>query len=103
MPISALIALATMLTTCTEQTVLPELVSEAPYAADSGTLLIHCGALIDGVSDGATGPVFVLVEDGRVKLLASAVESAAGIAMLDLSDKTCLKPDFRRRPVRESA
>jgi imidazolonepropionase-like amidohydrolase len=72
---------------------LPELVSDTPYAADSGTVLIHCGALIDGVSDEVAGPTFILVEDGRIKLLASDLEAASGIATLDLSDRTCL-PGF---------
>ena len=62
-------------------------------AADTGTLLIHCGALIDGVSDEMTGPTYVLVEDGYIKLLAADVKAATGIATLDLSDRTCL-PGF---------
>ena len=81
------------LTACVKTGELPELITEAPYAADTGTLLIHCGALIDGVSDEMTGPTYVLVEDGHIKLLAADVEAATGIATLDLSDRTCL-PGF---------
>ena len=91
--IAVIFATATGLAACSRPAVPPELVSEAPYVADSGTLLIHCGALIDGVSDEATGPTYVLVEDGRIKLLAAEVEAATGIATLDLSDRTCL-PGF---------
>ena len=93
--VSILTALAGVLTlvACAEQGQPPDLVSEAPYAADSGTLLIHCGALIDGVSDKIAGPTVILVEDGRIKLLAAEVEAATGIATLDLSDRTCL-PGF---------
>ncbi len=82
-----------MLAACAKPAKLPELVIEAPYAADSGTLLIHCGSLIDGDSDEATGPAFILVEDGRIKLLAANIGNVGGIATLDLSDRTCL-PGF---------
>jgi imidazolonepropionase-like amidohydrolase len=78
---------------CARPVELPELVSDAPYDADSGTLLVHCGLLIDGVSDEPSGPVYILVEDGRIKLLASEIEAVSGIATLDLSDRTCL-PGF---------
>jgi len=86
----ALFAAIGVLSSCTEAIEQPDLVTDAPYAADSGTLLVHCGALIDGVGDEATGPVYVLVEKGRIKLIASDLEAAIGIATLDLSDKTCL-------------
>ena len=89
----ALLVTTGSLTSCTKTIEFPELVTEAPYGADMGTLLIHCGALIDGVSDLASGPVYILVQDGRIKLLASEVEAATGIAILDLSDRTCL-PGF---------
>ncbi len=91
--ILAALGAALTLLACAKPMEQPDLVTEAPYAADSGTLLIHCGALIDGVSDGATGSTFILVEDGRIKLLAADVEAATGIATLDLSDRTCL-PGF---------
>ena len=50
--VCALIAVITTLTACAEQAGLPELITEAPYAPESGSLLIRCGTLIDGVSDG---------------------------------------------------
>lgn len=90
---AALLVIAFGLSACSNSIELPKLVSDTPYAADTGTLLIHCGALIDGVSDEVTGPTYVLVEDGRIKLLLSEVGAATGIAMLDLSDRTCL-PGF---------
>ncbi len=90
--LAALVA-ALALLACAKPMEQPDLVTEVPYAADSGTLLIHCGALIDGVSDEAAGSTFILVEDGRIKLLAADVEAATGIATLDLSDRTCL-PGF---------
>ena len=81
------------LAACSQPAEPPPLVNETPYAADSGTLLIRCGALVDGVRDEIAGPTFILVEDGRIKLLAADVEAATGIAVLDLSDRTCL-PGF---------
>ncbi len=101
---AALLVTAIGLAACSHPTEPPKLVSDTPYAADTGTLLIHCGALIDGVSDLATGPVYILVEDGRIKLLASEVEAATGIATLDLSDRTGRQSSLiRRRPARGSA
>jgi len=90
---AALLMVAIGLAACSQPAKPPALVIEAPYAADSGTVLIHCGALIDGVSDDIAGPASILVEDGRIKLLAAEIESATGIAQLDLSDHTCL-PGF---------
>jgi len=89
----ALFVIIGALASCAKPADLPELVTEAPYDADTGTLLVRCGTLINGVSDEATGPVFILIEDGRIKLLAAEVEAATGIATLDLSDRTCL-PGF---------
>ena len=89
----ALLVNAVGLAACSNSVELPKLVSDTPYVADSGTLLIYCGALIDGVRDEVTGPTYVLVDDGRIKLLASEVGAASGIAILDLSDRTCL-PGF---------
>lgn len=90
---AVMFAVTTGMAACSQPAEPPVLVGEAPYVADSGTVLIHCGALIDGVSDEAAGPTFILVEDGRIKLLAAMVEAASGIATLDLSDRTCL-PGF---------
>ena len=67
---AALLMVASSLAACSQPAKPPALVIGAPYAADSGTVLIHCGALIDGVSDDIAGPTYVLVEDGRIKLLA---------------------------------
>lgn len=90
--LASLVAVSALVA-CAEPARPPELVTETPYAADTGTLLIHCGALIDGVGDAVTGPTVILVEDGRIKLLAADVEATTGIAVLDLSDRTCL-PGF---------
>jgi imidazolonepropionase-like amidohydrolase len=89
----ALLASFWALASCTDVVERPELITNPPYGADTGTLLVHCGALIDGVSDEASGPVYILIESGRIKLIATDLKSASGIAVLDLSDRTCL-PGF---------
>ena len=97
--IAATLMVAIGLAACSQPAEPPELVIEAPYAADSGTVLIHCGALIDGVSDDIAGPTHVLVEDGRIKFLAVEVEAATRIAQLDLSGRDGRQGQIiKRRP-----
>lgn len=78
---------------CTAPAGLPELVTEAPYAADSGTLFVHCGLLIDGVADEPGSNVSIMVSDGRIESVGTEVEAPTGVPILDLSDRTCL-PGF---------
>src|SRR5262245_40212857 len=47
-------------------------IDEPPYAPDSGTLSVRCGALIDGISDAVRRDVIVHIERGRI----AAVEPA---------------------------
>ncbi|MFQ6003923.1 MAG: amidohydrolase family protein [Woeseia sp.] len=89
----ALLVTVAALASCTTPVELPELVTEAPYAADSGTLFIRCGSLIDGVGDEPGSNVSILVKDGRIKSVGMEVEAPTGVPILDLSDKTCL-PGF---------
>src|ERR1700749_686868 len=42
-------------------------VREAPFTPDSGTIAVHCGQLIDGVSSLPHGDSLVLIRDGRIK------------------------------------
>lgn len=94
---------ALTLEACMEPARPPELVTEAPYAANTGTLLIHCGSLIDGVSNDIAGPTYVLVEDGRIKFFAVEVEAATRIAQLDLSDRAGRQGQIiKRRPAQGS-
>lgn len=62
----------------------------APYQADSGSVLIRCGALIDGRSEEVLNDVSVLIEDGRFSRIASRIEKPPGVGLLDLSEYTCL-------------
>ncbi len=89
----ALLVTIGTLVSCTKPVELPDLVTEIPYAADSGSLLVRCGALIDGVGEKRTGPVSVLVDQGRIESIGADLKASADIATLDLSDRTCL-PGF---------
>lgn len=71
----------------------PELTTEVPYAADSGNVLIRCGTLIDGVSDVPSKGASVLVDGGRIKAIGAELTAPAGVATLNLSDRTCM-PGF---------
>ncbi len=68
----------------------PVLVNGAPYAPDSGSLLVRCGALIDGLSDKVGHGVDVLIVDGRVEDVGKDVEAPPGTPVLDLSRYTVL-------------
>jgi len=88
-----MIAITVGLAACSKPRTLPELITQTPYATDSGDLLIRCGSLIDGIRDDASGPAFILVEEGRIKSIGTDLDVPAGVATLDLSDRTCL-PGF---------
>jgi imidazolonepropionase-like amidohydrolase len=62
----------------------------APYQPDSGTLLVRCGALIDGRSDEVRRDVAVLIEYGRFSAVGQEFATAPGTPVLDLSAHTCL-------------
>jgi imidazolonepropionase-like amidohydrolase len=64
--------------------------ASAPYLPDSGSVLIRCGALIDGRSDEVLSNVSALIEDGRFSRIATRIETPPGIEVLDLSEYTCL-------------
>jgi imidazolonepropionase-like amidohydrolase len=65
-------------------------VSSAPYRPDSGSIAVHCGQLIDGVSAAARGPVTVLIVDGKVAAVGDKVAVPKGVKQLDLGGYTCL-------------
>jgi len=65
-------------------------VTSAPFKPDSGSVAVHCGHLIDGVSARPRGPVTVLILNGKVTEVAEKVTVPAGTAELDLRGYTCL-------------
>jgi imidazolonepropionase-like amidohydrolase len=62
----------------------------APYLPDSGSIVLHCGGLIDGVAPMARGPATVVIRDGRVAAVEAGKTSLQGMPVLDLSQYTCL-------------
>ena len=62
-----------------------------PYTPDTGSLIIHCGVLIDGLSDVPIDDQLVVIINGRIQKVVPA-HSAVFIAAnkLDLSEYTCL-------------
>lgn len=62
----------------------------SPYQPDSGNLLIHCGALIDGRSDKPQTGVWVSIRDGHFSRIGGTKDIAADTPVLDLSEYTCL-------------
>ncbi len=57
---------------------------------DSGTVALHCGRLIDGVSSVARGPSTVVIRQGRIESVSDGSASPPGVATFDLSQYTCL-------------
>jgi len=62
----------------------------APPAADSGSVALRCGALIDGVSARAMGPTVVVIESGRITAVGPDAKVPDGVRVVDLAGYTCL-------------
>jgi imidazolonepropionase-like amidohydrolase len=62
----------------------------APYKPDSGSVVLHCGGLIDGVAPAARGPSTVVIRDGRVAAVEAGKTTPKGMPVIDLSQYTCL-------------
>jgi imidazolonepropionase-like amidohydrolase len=60
----------------------------SPYRA--GSLAIHCGTLIDGLSAQPTRDVTIVIRAGRIVSVAVGQHHPADLAWLDLSGYTCL-------------
>jgi imidazolonepropionase-like amidohydrolase len=57
---------------------------------DSGSVVLRCGTLIDGVSAEARGPTTVLIESGRITEVGPDVQAPDGVRVVDLAGYTCL-------------
>jgi imidazolonepropionase-like amidohydrolase len=69
----------------------PPSIAAVPFVADSGSLAIRCGILIDGIADEAVEDRLVVIRDGRfANVLAGASEPPRNVPFLDLRDNTCL-------------
>jgi imidazolonepropionase-like amidohydrolase len=64
--------------------------AETLRTGDSGSLVIRCGALIDGVSDSKRGPATIVIKDGRIVEVTASAAATPGLQQLDLSGYTCL-------------
>lgn len=64
--------------------------AETLRTGDSGSLVIRCGALIDGVSESKRGPANIVIKDGRIVEVAASAAATPGVQQLDLSGYTCL-------------
>ncbi|MBI1733168.1 MAG: amidohydrolase family protein [Gammaproteobacteria bacterium] len=62
----------------------------APYTPDSGTLTVHCGRLIDGLSDAPQMNAAVVIEDGRITYAGPARSAPVVEPRIDLAGYTCL-------------
>ncbi len=71
----------------------PDVITEAPFNAHDGYLLLRCGALIDGVSDELLPASDILIRNGAIEAVGQDLGAPSGVAALDLSGHTCL-PGF---------
>ena len=62
----------------------------APLKPDSGSLAIHCGSLIDGVTAQPLHDVTVIIRDGRVASVQRTLQHSGSLPLLELGDYTCL-------------
>ncbi|MGB7903860.1 MAG: amidohydrolase family protein, partial [Steroidobacteraceae bacterium] len=65
-------------------------VSGVPYNADSGSVAVQCGRLIDGVAAQAQGLATVVIRGGRVDSVQPGAVAPTGMTVLDLKQFTCL-------------
>lgn len=64
--------------------------SQLPYEPDSGSIAVHCGVLIDGVSDRTFTNRTILIESGRIVAIEDVRKVENKSALLDLAAFTCL-------------
>ncbi|MEE8426117.1 MAG: amidohydrolase family protein [Woeseiaceae bacterium] len=83
--------LTLMLTAIGCQQAPPATVTVPPLQADSGSIAIRCGVLIDGLADEPSRDRLVVIHDGRIEsVMAGRAKAPASMPLLDLSDFTCL-------------
>lgn len=87
---ASLLSLILILTACDRAPLSPA-ITQVPYSADSGNIVVRCGTLIDGISDEPVGDRVVVIRDGRFDVvLAGDAEVPADLPFLDLGRHTCL-------------
>src|SRR5882757_613070 len=68
----------------------PLLLGQTPLTPDTGSVAVHCGALIDGSSEAARHDVTVTIRSGRVESLQDGRHADSELPFLELGDYTCL-------------
>jgi len=85
-----LLALATMLGLSSAGSAASYLLAQAPLTPDTGSVAVHCGALIDGTADTARRDVTVTIRNGRVESLQDGLHPSSELPFLELGAYTCL-------------
>lgn len=85
-----LAALAAMLGLSSAAPGAPLLLGQTPLTPDTGSVAVHCGALIDGSSDAARHDVTVTIRSGRVESLQDGRHADGELPFLELGDYNCL-------------
>ena len=66
-------------------------ITRTPYTPDSGSVAVHCGALIDGLSNDVIEDRLIVIHHGRIAaVVAGGAEVPLGMPFLDLGEHTCL-------------
>ncbi|HEY7377694.1 MAG TPA: amidohydrolase family protein [Steroidobacteraceae bacterium] len=65
-------------------------IAHAPFEPDSGSMAIHCGTLIDGVSKQPASDMTVVIRSGRIASVTQGAAPHQDLPWLDLPDHTCL-------------
>jgi imidazolonepropionase-like amidohydrolase len=65
-------------------------VVQPPFVPDSGSIAVHCGTLIDGVSDAPVRDRVVVIRHGHIQAIVPPAEAPADLPRLDLGGHTCL-------------
>lgn len=61
-----------------------------PVVPDSGSIVVHCGQLIDGLADEPRENVYVHIEEGRFARILTSAPGPADATVLDLAGHTCM-------------
>jgi imidazolonepropionase-like amidohydrolase len=85
-----LAALAAMLGISSAGSAAGLLLGQAPLTPDTGSVAVHCGALVDGSSDTARRDVTVTIRNGRVESLLDGRRADSDLPFLELGGYTCL-------------
>ncbi len=85
-----LVALATMLCMSFNGSAATLLLGQVPLTPDTGSVAVHCGAMIDGTADSARRDVTVTIRNGRVDSLQDGRQAAPDLPFLELGAYTCL-------------